>query len=88
MTDNRRAIELQKGVHKPFYFTIAEIYMDMVSGLWINMPFGSNLDKLDDYELAVMQAAEIGRRVWLVWNKADKARTASDYEFMKWASKC
>jgi hypothetical protein len=60
--------------------------MDMVSGTWLNMPFGSNLDKIDEYELAVMQAAEIGRMVWLVWNKSDKNRTAKDYEFMSWVN--
>ena len=62
------------------------MYMDMVSGTWLNMPFGSNLDKIDEYELAVMQAAEIGRMVWLVWNKSDKNRTAKDYEFMSWVN--
>lgn len=60
----------------------------MVSGTWLNMPFGTAIDEIDDYELAVMQAAEIGRMVWLVWNKSDKNRTASDYEFMQWVNKC
>ncbi len=88
MTDRKRAEALRTGVPKPFYLNIAELYMDMVSGTWLNMPFGTRLDEIDEYELAVMQAAEISRRVWLVWNKSDKTRTASDYEFMRWANKC
>lgn len=63
------------------------MYMDMNSGTWLNLPFGPGIDDITDYEIAVMKAAEIARKVWYVWGKADENRTASDYEFMQWANK-
>ena len=62
--------------------------MEMSSGTWLNLPFGADIDEIEDYEFAVMKAAELARRVWLVWSKEDKNRTASDYEFMNWANGC
>ena len=88
VTDQKRAVKLRKGYTRPFYFDIAEMYMDMSQGLWMHMPFGERIDDISEYELKVMRAAEICRRVWLVWNIDHEKRTKSDYEFMKWVNKC
>ena len=60
----------------------------MQTGSWTNLPFGNHIDKVTDYEFAVLTSTELARRIWYVWNKPDKSRTPGDYQFMAWANKC
>lgn len=87
LTDKKRIKEHRKGYPKPFYLFIAERWMNS-SGEWVHMPFGSRIDDLTDYELIVMQAAEMSLAIKTVWAKPPEKRTPQDYEFMSWANSC